>query len=138
MINRIILNALQLAQTSNHPTHRLACILTYKNKIIVKGTNSGKTHPHAPLRFKEGSKLEHQSHHAEFNVLKKLDGDWVRGKNKQPLYSHIRAYVVRLRADGTPAMARPCENCIKMFKAYGIKEVVYTTSSNMMLMRENL
>lgn len=137
-MNKFIFDACMLAHESNHPTHRLACILTYKNKVIAKGFNSGKTNPYSPIRFKAGSQLYHQSHHAEFSALKKLDGDWVRRRTKHPLYSHIRAYIARLKADGTPGMARPCENCLKLFKAYGIKEIIYTTSDSMFLVRENL
>lgn len=131
-------NAITLAKDSTHPTHRLACVLTIKNKVVSRATNSGKTNPHAPLAFKVGTGLFHQCHHAEFAALKNLDGDWVRGRSKTPLFSNIKAYVARLKSDGTPGMARPCENCMRLFKAYGVKQIFYTTSSNTLILTEKL
>ena len=135
---KYIYNAIILAEDSTHPTHRLGCILTVKNKIVARTTNSGKTNPHAPLAYKEGTGLYHQCHHAEFNALKQIDGDWVRGRSKTPLFSNIKAYVARLKADGTPGMARPCENCMGLFKAYGVKQIFYTTSISNIILTEKL
>jgi tRNA(Arg) A34 adenosine deaminase TadA len=116
----------------------LGCVLVSKNRVVAYAPNTDKTDPNAPIVYKEGSKIYHQSCHAEFAALKNLDGNWIRNKNKPPLFSHITLYVARLKANGTPAMARPCEHCQSLLKAYGIKTVVYTVSPNLLMVKEKL
>ena len=37
-------------------------------------------------------------------------------------------WVYRETADGIPAMARPCKDCLKLIIASGIKKIVYSTN----------
>jgi deoxycytidylate deaminase len=37
-------------------------------------------------------------------------------------------YIYRETNDGFPAMARPCEKCMKILKSCGIKKIYYTVS----------
>ena len=47
-------------------------------------------------------------------------------------------YVYREHADGTPAMARPCSNCIGLLTSAGIKKMYYTTNEHPYWKCENL
>lgn len=118
--------AIEYAKLSTHPHFSLGCILVYKNRVVATGSNSIKTDTKAPKYYKETTKKTFQNCHAEFNALKNFDKDWVSGRNKHPLLPRITAYIARIKADGTTGMARPCVNCLKMFKRYGIKTIYYT------------
>lgn len=121
--------AIVQAKLSTHPHHSLGCVLVYKNRVLASGFNSIKTDTKAPKFYKETTKKTFQNCHAEFNALKKLDKDWVSSRNKHPLLTRITAYIARIKADGTTGMARPCTNCLKLFKRYGIKTIYYTDNN---------
>ena len=53
--------------------------------------------------------------HAEYRISRKLD------------YGSI-VYVVRLRRDGSLAMAKPCADCEKALRSKHVKEVWYSTA----------
>jgi deoxycytidylate deaminase len=41
-------------------------------------------------------------------------------------------YIARMSRKGTPAMSRPCANCMKEIVKAGIRKIVYTNSVGMM------
>lgn len=90
-----------------------ACLVV--GKSIFRGYNKGKTHP----KFANPSIHIKQSVHAELSCL--IDAG---------IKTDIRGatiYVYRETRDGAPAMARPCEHCMKFLKEHGVTEVYYST-----------
>lgn len=86
-----------------------ACLVT--GKSIIKGHNKKKTHPiFANPQFHIKTSI-----HAELDCLSKT----VRPES-------CTIYVYRATADGNPALARPCEHCMKFLKDAGIQFVFYS------------
>lgn len=100
--------AKQASRKSGHDQYRMGCVIAKGNKLIASGHNINKTHPKSPHKFK--------TIHAEFmaahNAGYEIEGATV--------------YVFREIKDGTPAMAKPCEDCWRFLYECGVKEVVYS------------
>jgi deoxycytidylate deaminase len=103
--------ARQLSYKSDHDSHHLGCVITYKNRVIGKGYNRNKTHP-----ISHG--LYNNSIHAEMDALRSI---------RIPPKGRRIAYIVRERKDGTLGMARPCEACMSHFKANNVYRIFYST-----------
>lgn len=104
--------ARQMADVSKHRAKIGAVIV--KKRPIGFGFNKIKTHP----VFANPAKTYKVSIHAEVASI-------IDCKNITDLHGSS-IYVYRKLADGTPANARPCEECIKVLKKYGIKKMYYT------------
>lgn len=102
MSNRLesfLLRAVNIAiERSNHPEHRIACLLIRGGKIISTGWNAN-----------------HQ--HGEHSALNRV---WENGADGAV------AFVVRVRRDGTIGMAHPCDLCMQRLKEAGVRKVIYT------------
>lgn len=100
--------AKEASHKSDHDNYPMGCVIVRGRKVLGVGHNMLKTHPKSPHKFK--------SIHAEFmaalNAGYDLEGATV--------------YVYRQIKDGTPAMARPCEDCWKFLRECGVKDVVYS------------
>jgi deoxycytidylate deaminase len=95
---------------------RVGAILVRGGNIISTGFNKGwKSHPiQASMYPDRGWKAAH----AEIDALRGLRPYDVLGSS---------IFVVRLRKDGTRALARPCFKCFEVLTQYGIKKVYYST-----------
>jgi deoxycytidylate deaminase len=102
-----------IAMNNGQPYH-LACILKRGKSMLRIGTNSYKTHPRFGRKFKSGPK-EVFTLHAEMDVL----------RFAQPGDDII---VLRFRADGSLAMAKPCIDCQKIIEEESIRRVYYSNS----------
>lgn len=88
-----------------------------RGRLISVGTNSyTKTHTIQSYFAKKVNLECKDKLHAEIQAL-------VRAGDKQ-VYS---LSVERYGADGKPALAKPCPICQEAMRAYGVKEVSYTT-----------
>lgn len=107
--DRLIEQALRVAQTSQHRKWRLGAVLTRGSTFLSSAPNKFRNHPWInPL---------HATTHAEMATIKKsLNG--TRGTT---------IYVARADKDGLARMARPCHRCMKELYLAGVREVVYTT-----------
>ena len=85
-----------------------AVIVLDKQRFV--GYNKPKTDP----KFANPEKHERISIHAELDCLE-------RGV----VYTGAELYVYR-ELDGLPAMARPCNHCMKFIKEAGIEKIYYT------------
>jgi len=91
---------------------RLACIITYKNKLISKGINNmTKTHPM--------STVHSNTLHAEISAISKVSSN----------LSGCTAYIYRELNNGDRALAKPCSHCMKKLKLAGIKKICYTCNN---------
>lgn len=84
-------------------------------KSILTGYNQVKTHP----EFANPDVHVKTSLHAELACLV--------GSKRGVAFDKARVFVYRETADGSPALARPCEQCMKFIKELGVKEIYYTT-----------
>lgn len=101
--------AKRLSFKSNHPQHKLGCVITRKNKVISFGFNEIKTHTKSNHKYK--------MLHAEISALIGLPFEELQG---------CTAYVYRQKKDGSTAIARPCEACRLALSLAGISTVCYT------------
>ena len=92
----------------SHAPYKLGCVIVQKRKIIGRGYNLYRTDPHMGVGY-------HQYYHAETKALKEAlsKGYDVEGAT---------AYIYR---EGG-LLAKPCVNCQKVLRSFGITEFVYT------------
>lgn len=88
-----------------------------RQRPVAGGYNINKTHP----VFADGERW--YTIHAEMSALMKA------AKYGMPLKG-CAIYVYREDAEGNPAQARPCEECMKMLIESGITEIYYTVSED--------
>lgn len=103
----------KLSQLSNHPQHKLSCILVNKHNIVSFGYNQLKTHTK--------SKHPYKALHAEVDCLVGLNFSETKGST---------AYTYRETKNGKLALARPCEFCNWILKMSGVKKVIYTVNNS--------
>ena len=113
--------AKSVSELSDHPQHKLGCVVLNKHRIISTGFNSKtKCHPIQSKidteRFGEECK---GCIHAETASLIPLIKDRVD-------LSKASIFVYRQHKDGTLAMARPCPGCESLIRACGIKKIFYS------------
>lgn len=97
------------AECSDHPTYQMGAVIADKRPVSV-GCNLMKTHP----SYAAGEKW--YTIHAEMKALISADFD-VKGCD---------IFIYREDAEGNPAMAKPCNECLKVLIEAGIKRVYYT------------
>lgn len=98
----------KLSERSDHPKHKMSCIIIRKGKIIGKGFNMLKTHPSSEHKW--------QCRHAEFNAFISAD------RNIEGATVHI----FRENNNGVLSHARPCPSCYKLLMENEAKLIVYS------------
>lgn len=91
---------------------RLGATLVHKKEILTVKTNVGKTHPKL-LAFSKYPFL-----HSESNAILSVGLDNCE---------NCVLYVLRILRNKELAMAKPCDSCMKLIKACGIRQVYFTT-----------
>lgn len=124
--------ARQEALHSQFDRFHLGCVITYKGRVIGRGSNSDKTDPlqkryNKERKFnKSGTQPIKHSVHAEIAALKSIPYpiqesiDW----------SKVKVYIYRIAVGKKLHMglARPCAGCMKALRDKGIQKIYYTTS----------
>ncbi len=100
--------AKSVSKLSQHPRHKLGAVLVVKGKPISVGHNQYKTHPEA----------KYTGLHAEIQALKSSGKNVIRGSTM---------FVYREKKDGSLGLSKPCKDCMKELKKFGIKWICYTT-----------
>lgn len=128
MIDEAIAYALKnpIRPRGRNSISRFAAVLS-DGKQTFKAWNSYRTHP-LQAKFGMNEKAVHQ--HCEVAVIIKA----IRTIAKQngTHYSDItdlgafRMAVARVLKDGSPALARPCDGCVRALEAFNIKDVEWT------------
>ena len=117
----IVIKYLKLAEkeaNKSNERYKLGCLLIKNGHILGRGFNINKSHP------KYGSGY-HDFLHAEGRAILNAVS---KGKN----LIDSSALVFRRNS----LLAKPCKDCMKLLKKFGIKEVYYT--NNQLLKREKL
>lgn len=99
----------KLRSLSDHPLHKMSCVIANKNQIISIGFNKYKTHT--------ASRHQYKMIHAELAAI--LD-------NKFADLKGTTAYIYRENRHGEQALAKPCPSCMETLKLAGVKKIVYT------------
>lgn len=100
--------AKKVREKSNH-AKKMSAVIIKHGRIISTGFNVQKTHP----KYADGKKS--YSLHAEVNAILSSRTD-LRG---------CTIYVYR-EIHGSPALSKPCNNCLKEIIFSGIKRVIYS------------
>jgi deoxycytidylate deaminase len=114
-----------MSELSNHPKHKLGCVVVKGHKIISSGYNSiSKCHKVQAQLDMERFGVDYcpGKIHAEIDTLLPLI------KRRVDL-SKATIYVYRQHKNGDLAMARPCTSCQKVIRQCGITKVFYTTDA---------
>lgn len=106
--------AYKIAKDSTFERHKLGAVLCRGGRILAVGFNS--------IRYTK--ELGHGTLHAEESVILKL-----LKSRRQHLLVGAELYVTRVRPNGTCGLSRPCDRCMSLIKAVGIKKVHYTTDN---------
>jgi len=99
----------KLARSHHTPgsRFRLGAIYCQGSRVFARGCNSNKPAGTAP-----------NSTHAEDACLRRV-----------PIVAGGDLYVCRALADGTIAMARPCDKCMKLIREKGVETVHYSNKN---------
>lgn len=110
-----------VSELSDH-RQPLGCVVVNKHKIVSSGFNSHlKCHRVQALIDSERFGVECPGRlHAEVATLLPLMHNGVD-------LSNATLYVYRAHKNGTLAMARPCEGCMRLIRELKIKRIRYTT-----------
>lgn len=101
--------ARKLSKKSDHPQHKLGCILVNGNKIIGLGFNKIRTHSRSTNPWK--------TCHAEVASVVNAEEEDLFGAT---------AYVYRETRNGSLGLSKPCIYCESLLRSVGIKKVYYT------------
>ena len=98
-------------ECSKNTTHRIkvGAVITKSGNTLATGHNVAKTHPAIGTYYL----------HAEMSAI--------LSARKHDLHG-ATIWVYRETADGMPAMAKPCSECMKLIVEVGITDVYYTCS----------
>ena len=118
--------ARSLSELSDHPQHKVGAIVVDKHQIISSGYNSATKH----------HRLQAELNKERFTDERDLGAVHAEVSALLPIYKHkdlrfATMFIYREHADGTYAMARPCQSCMKLIKQCGIKKIYYTTEDGL-------
>lgn len=118
--------AANVAWQSDHPSYRVGAVLVKSGRIINTSCNKIQWNSFASrfsrLRVRKNNRRmepENASVHAEIGTILGLP---------KSLTQNSDIYVLRIKANGDRAMAKPCGMCQGVLAAVGVNRVFYTTS----------
>ena len=105
---------------------RIASALVCRNEIVSVGINKRKSHP---LQAKYSRNEQAIMVHGELDAI-------INALRDRRLVDIERStmYVVRVKRDGSLALARPCSGCQRAIVAFGIRSVRYTCDNGDLVM----
>ena len=116
--NRIQDMAKTLANLSDHHM-RVGAVIVKGRRVIAGGHNKNKTHTIIRNKIDKYSLVDKL--HAEMTAILKARTD----------LDGAKIYVLRICPDNVvgTGLSRPCSLCMRLIRAAGIKEIVYTTGN---------
>lgn len=113
--NNVVEAAKAQAKLSTH-RFRIGAVFYTGRDVLGRGFNDHtKTHPMSPHPFR--------TKHAEFSAILDTFGSHNGNFYYYPVSKHWHLYVHRLKADGSPGLAKPCQWCWGMISQLGISKV---------------
>lgn len=113
--------AKSLSLLSDFQRTKLGAVVVLKGEVIATGYNRRKTHPYQSQWAIIAKRKEAIYLHAEMSCLIKL-------LNTKHDLSNAKIYIFRQTKKLNLAIAAPCEICTLALKAFGIKQIYYTTT----------
>ncbi len=116
---RFISTALRVAKTADpNCSFSVGAVITFGHRIVASAACTAKSHPKNPKPFLRTNRNQLCAEcRAVLKSLHVMPVEKLR---------YCSIYVVRRRKDGSMAMARPCEECMKILKNVGIRDIYYT------------
>jgi len=106
---------------SNIRQNIIAVAFDKRGRILATGYNSySKTHPLQKMYAARSSDPNRPFIHAELSAL-------IKGSKRGKVHS---LHVIRIRANGKHGLAKPCDICEKVIKAYNVKKVTWSRDVN--------
>lgn len=99
---------------SNIKRHKIAAVAIYGGHVVVAQNMVG------------SGRSSQYSLHAEEMLLRKL-----RKLRFKERYGMPRVIVSRIKKDGSEGLSRPCYQCLRQLRSYGIFDIFYTTGGNL-------
>ena len=112
----------EAASASSNPTNTfpIGAAISFNGRVVASGHNNmHKTHP-------EGSGHSSTVHAETAAILQFKTWLFESGITKSNFPSNVTCYIARILKDGSTAPARPCNDCVKMLKRYGITKIIFT------------
>lgn len=117
--------AIEEAIKSNHPQHKVGCVIFDKNKIISKGRNyRQKSRKSITKKFISYP----NSIHAEVSAIINAKTD----------LKNMSLLVIRINKKNELRLAKPCSYCLKYINYVGIKKVYYSISNYPYIIKEDI
>lgn len=118
-----IFNILKSLANSNDFTAgaSMAACIVYGNDIVAFGVNENKSHPFQAKYAKNDLAVYL---HAETSAIKNA----LKVLSTKDL-SRSKIYILRIKRDGSVALAKPCEGCQRCIRTFGISKIAYTTDN---------
>lgn len=104
----------KIASEKSNYRIRMGAVLLQNGRCISVGCNTVKSHP-------KWSYEDKKTIHAEADCLRAIS-KYLHRITKGVMF------VYREHRDGLPGMAKPCENCQRLLREYGVKTVYYSTN----------
>ncbi len=102
-----------LARESNHPKHKLGCVIVKGGRIVSSGFNRINVH-----NSRHNYRRYVCSIHAEQAAIRPNSS-----------YDGASLYVARIGRAGNYLLSKPCEHCLNLIKSVGIRKIFYTDSN---------
>lgn len=110
----------KLSTWSEIPREQTGAVVVFRNEVIGVGYNRRKTSPMQAYWAEKAGMPDSIYPHAEISALQKVN------HGKKDLMGIAKIFVYRETQLGI-AMARPCPICTLAIKAFGIKNIFYTS-----------
>ena len=104
--------AVKIAQSNPEPKWKLASVAVKGGSVLSVGQNM----------FRQNDTPPNTIHYTDLGIH--AEENCLRGLAVVPKI----LYVARVTKSGRVAMARPCPRCMKQIRAFGIKQICYTTN----------
>jgi len=101
--------AKNVSKLSPHPKYKLGAVLVVNGKAVSVGHNQYKSHPEA----------KYSGIHAEICALRNSGKKRIRGSS---------IFVYRENKLGRLALSKPCPDCMKALKSFGVRWIYFTTN----------
>lgn len=122
--SKLLSLAANVAQQSDHKTHRIGAVLVKGGSVINTSCNKVQWNSFASrfAHLRNNCQPEHASVHAEIGTVLGISRNKTRGAD---------IYVVRVRKINEKyGLAKPCKMCQGLLTEVGIKRIFYTINEN--------
>lgn len=118
---RILRNLMRMARNGTIRGSSHSCAIISNKRVVSYGVNTTRTYRKVAIQQRLGIV---PSEHAEANALFNM---------KMKKRTTLIALVIRILKNGRLALSKPCVNCRTLLIKYGIKYIMYSTDSGIIM-----